>query len=176
MIWLFVAVVSLFSSESEVLFDFHSGCDLSQWYVVDDVVMGGRSDGGLSINEAGHGFFTGRVSLENNGGFSSMRFRCPQRSVNNFTKCVLRVKGDGKSYQFRVKSDVGQRHSYISSFDTTGDWQEVDIMLSEMTPAFRGMRLRIPNYPGEELEEIAILIGNKKAEKFALEIDWIQLR
>jgi hypothetical protein len=45
-----------------------------------------------------------------------------------------------------------------------------------MYPTFRGMKLRMPNFPGEEVSEIAFLIGNKKEQEFQLTIDYIQLQ
>jgi hypothetical protein len=95
--------------------------------------------------------------------------------VKEYTSCKICLKGDSRKYQFRVKTSRYDRASYISYFETTGEWQTVKISLSEMYPYFRGMRLNQPNYPGEVMEEIAILIGNKKAESFLLEIDWIKL-
>ena len=59
-----------------MIFDFTNQANLKQWKIVDDVVMGGVSSGKISINEDGHGQFEGTVSLENNGGFSSLRFDC----------------------------------------------------------------------------------------------------
>ena len=156
-----------------VLFDFNKESDLSNWMVVDDVVMGGRSNGDFNINEAGHGVFQGKVSLENNGGFSSVRYNFNQKNVEGLSKMVIRLKGDGKAYQFRVKSSRYDRHSYIYTFQTTGEWEEIEVPLSEMKPGFRGMQLSIPNFPGKVMEEIAFLISNKKAETFILEIDKI---
>lgn len=158
-----------------VLFDFEKGSDLANWNIVDDVVMGGRSDGGLRINDEGHAVFQGKVSLENNGGFSSLRYNFRQKKVAAYSNVVIRLKGDGKRYQFRVKSNRYDRHSYIYYFETTGDWQTIKVPLSEMYPTFRGRQLNMPNYPGKEMEEIAFLIGNKKAEAFSLEIDRIGL-
>ena len=158
-----------------VLFDFDKNSDLKNWAVVNDVVMGGRSDGSIEINNAGHGIFQGKVSLENNGGFSSVRYRFNQKNIDGYTKMILRVKGDGKQFQFRVKSDKYDRHSYIYSFQTTGEWQTIEMQLSEMTPSFRGIQLNIPNYQGKVMEEIAFLISNKIAETFKLEIDNITL-
>jgi NADH dehydrogenase [ubiquinone] 1 alpha subcomplex assembly factor 1 len=160
---------------SQILFDFQPNSSLENWYVVDDVVMGGRSAGQFSLTEAGHGLFQGSVSLENNGGFSSVRHSFPTRSVEGQQKFVLRVKGDGKRYQFRVRSSRYERFSYIAYFETTGEWQTVDIPFAEMYPSFRGMRLNRPNYPGEAMTEIAFLISNKKPERFRLEIDAIGL-
>lgn len=158
-----------------VIFDFNTNSDLSEWRVVDDTVMGGRSEGHLRLNSAGHAVFHGDVSLENNGGFSSLRHRFSTKSVKGFETIKIRLKGDGKSYQFRVKSNQYDRHSYIYHFQTTGDWETIEVPLSQMVPKFRGRSLNLPNYPGQVLEEIAFLISNKRAEAFGLEIDRISL-
>lgn len=158
------------------IFDFSKDSNLTNWLIVDDVVMGGRSDGGFEINENGNGVFFGDVSLENNGGFSSVRYRCERMPIESFTHCLIRVKGDGKKYQFRMKQDLSYRHSYIHHFETSGEWETIKIPLQDMYPAFRGRQLNMPNFPGQFLEELAFLISNKKAESFQLEIDWIQLK
>lgn len=157
------------------LFDFNQNSNLNNWRIVDDVVMGGRSDGQFTINKEGNGVFHGKVSLENNGGFSSVRYRFDPKKVDGFSKMSIRLKGDGKPYQFRVKSSQSERHSYVYQFDTSGDWEIITIPLAEMKPRFRGRMLNMPNYPAQVLEEIAFLIGNKKAETFQLELDKIEL-
>ena len=48
------------------------GNESLQWSVVNDTVMGGRSSAQMSKAEEGW-VFEGRVSLENNGGFASVR-------------------------------------------------------------------------------------------------------
>ena len=48
--------------------------------------------------------------------------------------------------------------------------------LSEMSPTWRGSSLNYPKYPAQTLEEIGILIGNKRPEAFKLEIDKILLK
>lgn len=158
-----------------MLVDFDKQSDLSNWYIVDDVVMGGRSDGYFKINEDGNGLFYGDVSLENNGGFSSVQFRFKQKNIEGYKVCKIRLKGDGKSFQFRTKSEKYDRHSYIYKFDTTGDWETIEIPLTEMYPSFRGYQLDMPNYPAEALSQISFLISNKRKESFELEIDWISL-
>jgi NADH dehydrogenase [ubiquinone] 1 alpha subcomplex assembly factor 1 len=159
---------------SIMLYGFSQNSLKSDWQIVDDVVMGGRSEGKFSINEAGNGIFQGKVSLENNGGFSSLRHSLNAKVGNN-TKVRITLKGDGKAYQFRIKSSPYDRHSYISEFQTTGDWQEVVIPLSTMYPAFRGRKLEIPNFNSDQIHELAFLIGNKEAENFRLEISKIEL-
>ena len=158
-----------------LLFDFQAESDLQNWRVVDDVVMGGRSDGSFGINEEGHGVFQGEVSLENNGGFSSVRYNFPAQKVDAYQKINLRLKGDGNKYQFRLKKSWRDRYSYIHYFISSGDWETISIPLSDFEPAFRGRMLNLPNFPNETLEEIAILIGNKEPQSFLLELDRIWL-
>jgi hypothetical protein len=158
------------------LFDFTPDSDISDWRTVDDTVMGGVSDGKFQLNDEGHGLYSGFVSLDNNGGFSSLRYRMPSIRIEGLTKAVLRLKGDGKAYQFRTKTDDADRHSYVSDFQTSGEWEEIEIKLSSMKPQWRGRRLDLDNYPAEMLSELAILIGNKRAEDFQLELDWIKLK
>ncbi len=158
------------------VFKFSEGADLSAWQVINDVVMGGLSEGHLMTNDKGHGVYYGTVSLDNNGGFSCLKYRFHPIRVGLYTRAVIRLKGDGKRYQFRLKSSTSEQHSYISYFQTAGDWQEIQIDLKSMYPSFRGHRLDRPNFDGNLLQEVAFLIANKRAEPFHLEIDYIQLR
>ena len=174
---IFTLILLLFAmTDVSVLYDFSKEMQPTDWLIVNDVVMGGRSQASIIINSDGHGEFSGTVSLENNGGFASMRYRCDESQVAQFDTIVIRLKGDGKSYQFRAKTSTSDRHSYIYSFETMGEWETIEIPMSEMTPSFRGMTLDKPNYPGEKLQEVAILIGNKRPEDFKLIIDRISFK
>lgn len=158
-----------------IIFQFNADSDLSRWSIVDDVVMGGRSNGKFKISSDGYGKFYGEVSLENNGGFSSVRCQVNSIKATNYKNFRLRIKGDGKIYQFRVKNGEDNRHSYIYSFTTTNDWQDIIIPFNQMTPSFRGNQLNMSNYNGDLITEIAFLIGNKKAETFKLLIEKIAI-
>jgi len=157
------------------LFNFTKDSNLSNWKIVDDIVMGGRSNGSFTINDDSYGEFSGKVSLENNGGFSSLRYNFETKTTATYSKFILRLKGDGKSYQFRVKDKRYNRYSFIYTFKTTDNWQTVEIPFKDMSAAFRGYKVDIPNFEGNEMEEIAFLIGNKKEESFKLLIDSISL-
>jgi hypothetical protein len=158
-----------------VLFDFNENADISSWRVVDDVVMGGVSSGNFELSPEGHALFYGDVSLDNGGGFSSVRYRFQGTEVTPDTKVRIRLMGDGKPYQFLVKHDVRSYYSYQAEFQTTGEWQEVEVPLSEMEPEFRGNRLNRPNFAHSQIQEIHIQIANGKEESFRLMIDEITL-
>lgn len=158
------------------LFNFNEVQTISNWKTVDDVVMGGQSNGTFSLSDSGSGLFKGYVSLENNGGFSMVQYGFASMQVGNFTKVTIRLKGDGKQYQFRIKTRESDYYSYVAPFNTSGDWETIAIPFASMYPAFRGKKLDAQNFPGKQLELIGFLIGNKKAESFSLEIENIELK
>jgi len=170
-----LSLFMLTSFQHQVIFNFTTTAAIDQWRIVNDGVMGGLSQGSFSLNSEGHGLFKGAVSLDNNGGFTSIRYQFSPLTTNKNSKIKLRLKGDGKEYQFRIKDDARQYYSYTSSFQTNGDWQEIEIPLSQMIPTFRGRKLDLPNFSKSQIEEIVFLIGNKKEEQFELLLDSIEL-
>ena len=168
---------TLFSQDdlNNILYNFKNSGTLQYWTVIDDGVMGGLSKGNLKLNKEGNAVYFGNVSTDNNGGFSSLRYQFKLRDVSNFKTVSLRLKGDGKSYQFRLKRKKGEYYSYVSKFNTTGEWETIVIAFKDFRPQFRGRVLDMPNFQGETMEEIAFLIGNKVKESFQLEIESIVL-
>ena len=173
----FICTMILSSSMSlAVIFDFNKKSNVEDWVIVDDGVMGGRSKGNFKLSKDGFGVFEGKISLENNGGFSSLRYKFPKIETKEYSKVVLKLKGDSKQYQFRVKTNSGDYYSYITTFSTSGKWQEIEIPLKDMYPSYRGRKLDQPNFSGDYIEEIMFLIGNKKEENFKLLLDNIELK
>jgi len=158
-----------------LLFDFNDKTNPREWRIIDDVVMGGISNGKFKIDENGNGVFFGNVSTENYGGFSSVRYEMNKRDIRNFSKVSIRLKGDGKNYQFRIKDNINSYYSYITTFKTSGEWENITINLKDLYPSFRGQTLNLPNFDGTFLAEIVFLIGNKKDESFELKLDKIEL-
>ncbi|MDG2364009.1 MAG: CIA30 family protein [Flavobacteriales bacterium] len=161
---------------SSLIFDFNKKSDIRSWRIVDDIVMGGRSSGNFSLNAEGHGVFEGEISLENNGGFSSVRCGFEKIQIKDQTMISIKLRGDGKNYQFRIKSNTGDYYSFIMPFSTSGEWQEIEIPLKDMYPSFRGTKLDMQNFSNDYFTEIAFLIGNNKRENFKLIIDRIELK
>ncbi|MEO5788776.1 CIA30 family protein [Gelidibacter sp.] len=158
-----------------VIYDFSQHLNSEAWHIVNDGVMGGFSKGKMAINAAGNALFEGFITTENSGGFSSVKHAFPEKLVSNYKSVLLRIKGDGKMYQFRIKERLEQPFSYIHEFQTSGEWETIRIPLAAFYPSFRGHTLNMPNYNGESMQEVTFLIGNKKKEYFALEIERIWL-
>ncbi len=150
-----------------------------KWRVQDDVVMGGRSDSQLKITENNHAHFSGHVSLENNGGFCSIHQtveKNPYPIPDKSKAFLLRLKGDSKDYNFRVRTRNG-RHSYGFTFPTKGDgnWETISIPFNMMEATYHGEPVEVPNYAGENVVEMQLLIGNQKEETFEIFIESIEI-
>jgi hypothetical protein len=161
--------------QSQIIFDFDRNSNANEWRIIDDVVMGGRSNGKFTIDNDGNGVFSGIVSLDNNGGFSSVRYQFNKIKTTKDSRVTIRLKGDGKEYQFRIKDNRNAYYSYITTFKTTGEWENIVVNLKDLYPSFRGRTLDAPNYSANSFEEIVFLIGNKKNEPFKLILDRIDL-
>lgn len=172
-----ILLISLMIFQNQmIIFDSNKNSNNSNWRIVDDVVMGGQSNGTFHTTDAGKVIFSGNVSLENNGGFSMVQYVFETKNISSFAKVSIYLKGDGKTYQFRVKSSIDDSYSYVIPFKTSGAWETIEIPFNTMYPSFRGRKLDKANYPGQQLEMVAFLIGNKKEERFKLEVDSIVLK
>jgi NADH dehydrogenase [ubiquinone] 1 alpha subcomplex assembly factor 1 len=88
---------------------------------------------------------------------------------------VLRVKGDGRRYEFRLNSEISQYESYVHQFATSGEWENIKLAISEFYPQLRGRKLNIPNFNFQSIEQLSFFIANGQEEDFELLIDWIGL-
>ena len=176
--YLIITLIISFTMQTDptLIYNFHKESSLKNWQIVNDGVMGGLSKSNLEVTENGHGKFSGQVSLANNGGFASVRLQTDVEVDNNNQELILKIKGDGKTYQCRVKSNKYQRESYVHEFETTGQWQEIKLKLKDFEPQFRGRQLNKPNFDFSSIQEFSLLIANKKEEDFTLLIDSISLK
>ena len=160
------------------LLSFEARVDEPRWVAGNDGVMGGRSRGGPQVEE-GVLTFSGVLSLENNGGFSSVRTVGRDFDFSDATAVVLRVRGDGRSYQLRLATDArfrGITVSYGGEFATeAGQWTEVRVPPADLRPSAHGFALQGPPLDAARVRELGLLIGDKREGPFRLEVDWIGL-
>lgn len=164
------------NQSTSTLFDFTENADISNWQIEDDRVMGGISQGKFELNDNGHGHFHGMVTVESNGGFSSVQNNSYDLDVTPEDQINIRLKGDGQDYQLRIKDDPSTYYSFQKNFKTTGEWQTISIKLSDMTPTYRGRTPDKPNFNKNHLSQVRFLIGTKEVKQsFELLIDKIEI-
>ncbi|NRB64991.1 MAG: CIA30 family protein [Saprospiraceae bacterium] len=146
------------------------------WEVVNDTVMGGQSSSRI-LNIKNHSIFQGNVSLQNGGGFASIRASLPYILHGEASGIRIRARGDGKTYDFRIRCR-GQyaRTAYRVSFTPApNQMEEFFFEWSFFTPTFRGQILpNLPQPQPELIREIGFLIAQNQSGPFALELDWVR--
>ena len=162
--------------QTKILFDFINKNKFGRWMVVNDGVMGGISRSKFSFNAEGVLIFEGEVSSDYGGGFASIRSDYENLNIGNYQGLILKIKGDGKTYQFRCRMgndyyQVAYRNYMQSKKD---EWYEVRLPFSEFVPTYRGRILRgLPSLDSKEIRWFGIMISDKQIGEFHLEIDWI---
>ena len=163
-------------SKATANLEFDSG--VKGWQTVLDGVMGGRSTGRIAAGEGGTLRFTGELSLENNGGFSQIRTAVPEGTYAGTTGLIMRVKGDGRSYQCDIRSSRLRLMAggYQSVFKTkVGEWTEVEIPFDQCVANSFGQRMRnAPALDPASIESVGITLADKQEGPFAIEVDWIR--
>lgn len=157
--------------ESEQMIDLASAEEWQSWRVINDGVMGGLSKGQM-VYEDNSSQFIGEISLDNNGGFSSI-----YRSVLPLSEGVKTVRveflGDGLTYQLRFSVIInGYRVAYKQEFQTIANQREtVDLSISDFKASFRGRIIgNAPVLQAPYIREVGFLVTNKRPSKFALKL------
>lgn len=153
------------------LFDFtQPDPDLkATWGAVDDVVMGGISQSGMRLAE-GYAVFSGEVSVENSGGFASVRTRNfePNLNLSNYTGIELRVKGDGQRYKLFIRTEAKwDGISYAYSFDTSStEWTTVQIPFKDLVPVFRAKTVEnAPPVDSDQISSFQLMLSKFEYDK-----------
>ena len=163
-------------TEEKTLIDFGKSDEKENWSIVNDVVMGGVSQSKMIMTDDSTAIFQGNLSLENNGGFASVRTNPIDYRMAGYDGIIARVKGDGRTYQLRLITDGRfDGVSYRSEFQTTVDkWISIKLPFEGFVPTFRGRVVSdAPELTPGMIRQLGFLIADKKEGSFKLEIDWI---
>jgi monofunctional biosynthetic peptidoglycan transglycosylase len=160
----------------KTLFDFTTATNVPSWQVVNDDVMGGVSSSRFSVTN-GVAVLRGELSLENNGGFASVRSLPSRHDLAGCDAFLIRVRGDGHRYKFTARTErVFDSPIYQASFPTKpGEWAELRLPMKDFVPTFRGRVLSgEPPLDPAKVTSVGFLISDKQAGPFRLEVAWIK--
>ena len=162
-----------------LLFDFSNDRDIEAWVPVNDVVMGGVSNGRLEATGDGTAVFTGIVSLERGGGFASVRSGPHLHDLSGCSGLELRLRSDGRRYKVNLGTDAGAGgFLYTSIIETrAGEWQTVGLPFEEFRPTFRGRP--VPEAAALDVSRVislGLMISDRQAGPFRLELAMIRGR
>ncbi len=179
LLWLLVPLWMAYPAtgrDAAVIAAFESPDSLQGWFSVNDGVMGGVSKGGFELTERKTLLFSGDLSLENSGGFASIRTKPTALNLAGTKGISVKALGDGRKYWVGLHTD-GQfsARSYRAYLPTTaGELTETFIPIADFKLQAFGRQL-----PGGPVDPAAIAavgftIADKKAGPFELEIESVK--
>jgi monofunctional biosynthetic peptidoglycan transglycosylase len=157
--------------------DFAGPDSAQRWQAVNDGVMGGVSDGRFTITEEKTLEFFGTLSLENNGGFASVRTKPTELGIKAGDTLVVRVKGDGREYVLNIYTKSRRMaFSYRAPLPTTKDeWTEVEIPLADFIPTAFGRRVQgMGPVDSNQINGLGFMLSDKKPGKFRMQVEWVK--
>ena len=160
-------------ASEKILFDFRATTHLPEWQIVNDDVMGGESTSRFEFVTNGWAVFSGTVSLENNGGFASVRSSPIAQNLHGYDVLALRVRGDGRRYKVTARTTTGPKAPlYQCALPTKrAAWEEHRLRFDDFVPTFRGRVLdNVPRLNPAAVTTLGFLISDKQAGPFKLEI------
>lgn len=157
-----------------LLFDFEESSE--NWFNVDDDVMGGVSSSSSEILDSGVLLFSGTMSLDNNGGFSSIRSPWNPIDLTGKDGVLIRVFGDGQLYRLRIRTtETGNQVAYNSFFETSQDeWTTIYIPFNTMVPSRFGFRVQTGELNPGAISSFGFMLSDKQEGEFSLQVDWIR--
>ncbi len=171
----FVLVAAGIAAEpaSKAATDFSEAGAAKKWVSVNDNVMGGVSKGQFRITDDKTLEFSGILSLENRGGFASIRTNPEDLGLKGYDTIAVRVRGDGRTYYFDLrKSTLFGAASYRAPIETQKDkWQEIRIPLQDFKYSAFGEPVEgAEALEAHEVRSVGFTLADKQAGPFRLEI------
>lgn len=164
------------AKDSLLLEDFKQGVPKLSWQAVNDGVMGGLSQGRPVMQKSSTMAFKGEISLENNGGFSSIRTFGQAKDFSAYKGLELRLKGDGRTYYVTLRSPENKRIAYWEAITPEkGKWQVVKVPFDSFYPTWFGKKVPDFKLQTQETSSIGFMLYDKKSGGFRLEVDWIKV-
>ena len=143
------------------------------WIIVNDGVMGGRSEA-QGVIEDGVLIWTGTI-VTTGGGFSSIRGPVDGEFAGA-TSLTLRIRNDGRRYELLVDDafDERARVTHYSPIETIGGaWQEISVPLTEMEARVFGNPVTADPFAPELATQVGVILADGMDGEFQFEIDWI---
>ncbi len=154
--------------------------DATDWFIVNDGVMGGRSNGTVNVGDSTL-TFSGTV-VTDGGGFTSVRYRLQGTEMIGSTRLSMRVRADDRVYGVTLEDDAdvdGRSVSHRSDIDTRRSadegWITTTVEYSALTPSLFGRSVDAPPFNPDAAREVGIIIADGLDGDFSLEVDWIDL-
>ena len=143
------------------------------WRSINDGVMGGLSEGEIAWKDTVM-LWSGQTSLENNGGFASIRGPWEHHDLRAMNRAIIRCRGNGGPFKMTLETSQRWWMPYAyTSFNPNDNWQDVVIDVEDFSWSQAQMGDLRNVAPSQELGDV-LRIGLMKydgtAQPFELEV------
>ena len=165
----------LFSSSLSI--DFNK--QTQDWETIVDGVMGGKSEGKVTLKKETL-LFTGNISFQNNGGFSSLRNKYGKYDLSGYQEVEIRYRNLGQAFNMTLETSEYWFQPYFKKLlgGEENDWSTLNIPLDEFQKTQVG-RKHSDKATKEDLSKVirfGFINAGKKEGPFELEIDYIRFQ
>lgn len=151
------------------------------WLIVNDGVMGGRSQGDGVIDDSVLRFFGTVVTA--GGGFTSVRTVLDGSELTDTTSIRARVRLDDRTYGIRLEDDQefrGRRVSHGADIPTADQlspdadgYAIVEVGYDDLSPSVFGQPVTAEPFDPTAATEFGLIIADGIDGDFTIDIDWI---
>jgi monofunctional biosynthetic peptidoglycan transglycosylase len=142
---------------------------------VNDGVMGGLSRGGPKVTDKHKLLFKGEISLENNGGFSSIRTRGKTLDLTAYDGLEIKVKGDGRMYYLTTRAGGNRMLAFWSPVQPPkGEWAVIRVAFDSFDATYFGKKIPVMKLNTKNITSVGFMLYDKKAGPFAIEVEYIK--
>jgi hypothetical protein len=167
------------NADKELNFDFGKSKSGQDWNIINDGVMGGLSQSKATLLDNSM-FFEGNISLENNGGFASVRCPRGKYDLSDYKNVKIRFKSTGRAFAIVLEnSTLFYRQNYKHIFESnTNKWVEMTIPLNEFKEYTLGKETGklLTQKVQSEIIRIGFILIDKKEGPFEIEVDYLNFK
>ena len=165
--------------EKETIFDFGTDKAGASWFVMNDDVMGGHSEGKMQLNENSLQF-TGTISLKNNGGYSFVRKPYGSLNLGDAKKVIIRYRAKNQTMALNLNNSKAWYRPYYKLMlpDTDDEWKTLELNLSESIIYSSGKPTKetMPLELVSTIKRIGFSNADLKEGPFSFEVDYLIIK
>ena len=165
-------------SSQDVVWDFRT-TGTRDWRPLNDGVMGGRSTGNVAYGDSAM-LWQGATSLDNNGGFASLRAPWGHLNLSQAREVVLTCRGTGGPFKLTMETSERWWMPYaFASFSPSEEWGEVVLDVSDFgwSQAQMGdLRSVTPSKEWSDILRVGLMKYDGTAQPFELEVQSLRIR
>jgi hypothetical protein len=158
-----------------VLLDNFSNSSQLSWFTVNDGVMGGLSDGSVSIVD---GILIHEGVLNTNGGgFSYAGTRLPDKALAGYSRLEIRLNTNGRQYAVNFGDTRNRRisHQILLPIGPLDEWQEVSVNFADTVPTIFSRPVNSAPFEASAIDDLSFILGDGLDGPFRMEVGWIKV-